>query len=256
MKIQCLVTMFGLSNEEAIRRLEGMNLFCETFARNQCGKEELITKTINGQTVHLICANDIGTSKNRNQLLQQADADYLIFADDDVVFATSAGVQIERLLAKWSFPNAIAFNVHITNPHRQYKKYVGRDRSCRRRDVMQTGAWRFVVKRVIAQSFGFDETIGPGTEFPCGEDSVFVNNLLKARPVIITETYIATVAQNESTWANTAAKEQIIRAKGYTYKKIYGPLYPVLFFRFLLKTHQFSLSNLKNGLRGARCAKK
>ena len=109
--IQCLVTTFNLKKNEVLAMALRMNVFCDTIIRNQCGYNKIEKYEINGNNVLVIYSDDIGTSKNRNELLKLATSEYVIFSDDDESFNTDVKNEIINEIISLKKPNSIAFNV-------------------------------------------------------------------------------------------------------------------------------------------------
>ena len=250
--IQCLVTTFNLKKNEVISLAYEMNVFCDTIIRNQCGYNGIEKYEINGKNVLVIYSDDIGTSKNRNELLKMATSDYVIFADDDEFFNNGIKVQITNEIVRLKKPYSIAFNVRVQNENRKVREYHRKTKRCKMHDVSQSGVWRFVIKTEIARSICFDENLGPGTNMVCGEDSIFIHELLKKRRAYICNVDLGIVYQTNSTWFGKIPKTDYLYNKGYVYDRIYGKLAILAIFRFLFRTKQLSFKNLKICLKGTQ----
>lgn len=103
---------------------------------------------------------------------------------------------------------------------------------------MSAGVNGLAIKRSFLQSHQimFDEEIGPGREIYCGEDSVFLNDLIKKKAKIyLSPTLISYVSQDESSWFD-GYNERFFLSAGYIYAKIYGLLSPLVIIRRTIKS--------------------
>ena len=209
----------------------------------------LIDKVVN--------AEDKGSSKNRNELLKISTADYVIFSDDDQCFDADTYKTISSYLSKKEY-NAFVFNIDISNKERKYDDdNIKNDRLCKKKDVLGSGVWRFVFKKSALSNLWFDEKIGPGTKYLCGEDTVFIAQFLKQnkKKVLLTTKNIGVLNQTESSWFDKLHSDEYIYAQGYTQKIIYPVLYPIYCVRSLLVFHMLTLKNLRKVFKGYKIIK-
>lgn len=256
MNITCLITTYKLSADQIIKLLNEMNLFCPTILRNQTDDNSQIETIINNQKVTVINAKDSGLSKNRNELLKLVNSDYVFFADDDEKFYNNTESIVLDSFEQTNC-DAIVFNYNVINKKRDYKHYLGKPKRCKKRQLMSTGVVRFVFKTKSIMNLKFDEKIGSGTKYLCGEDSLFINNYLKkTKRVYFNEKIICTIDQTTTLWKNKILSKEYLHVKGYVYKKIYGILYPFVCIRFLLKSRRFNLENLREIFKGYKIISK
>jgi len=255
MNLDCLITTYNYTKDQIIDMLSKMNLFTHTIVRNQCSESSSFSTTIDGQAVDVIFAIDKGTSKNRNELLKLSHSKFVVFSDDDVIFSKT----ILKTLRESNYEkyDGCVFNVSGKNVGRKANK-VARDnvfRKCKWKDVSSTGVWRFVLKRDIALKICFDERIGPGTKFLCGEDSVFIRNVLKEAKIYLVGKNIATIQSSNSTWYKNIDTKEYLMVKGYVYKILYPFFHTLFILKFLFKNKLFSCRNFKICLKGANTIK-
>ena len=181
--------------------------------------------------------------------------DYLIFVDDDEVFEQDALSKITNAF-KEKDADAFVFNYKVINKKRGYKEYHGPIKKCSKKELMSTGVVRFVYKTSSIKDMLFDEKIGSGSEFLCGEDSVFINDFLKkTKKCYFCEDFICTISQEGSLWKDKIDTDNYLYVKGYVYKKIYGILYKLACLHFLKKTKRFSKVNYKKMKNGPKKVK-
>ena len=253
--IDCLVTTFGLTLDQIYTMLSNMNLFTRTIVRNQNSDIGIIETTINKQDVLIVGASDIGLSKNRNEVLKLSKADYVMFCDDDICFADN----IEEIIVS-EFQNindsnlcSIVFNITSLNKNRQIALFTKKTKKLKFKYVRGSGVWRFLIKREKITDIRFDETIGSGTKYLCGEDTIFMYKFINSFPYnsYICNKIIGTISHNKSIWFSKRNTDEYLIAKGHVYKTIYPYLYPLYIIRFLIKEKKFTFSNINKTFKGA-----
>ena len=184
MKIEVLVTTM---HQKDISKYNKMNLQTDAVIANQadfCGYEET---QVDGKRVKFVTTDTRGASLNRNIAIIYSKADIIVFADDDQEFVDGYEKLIIDEFEKHPEAEAIKFYCESTNPERpmSFKKP---SKFCRatNRNIMSAGVHGFAVKRevLINNNVFFNNAIGPGKEIYCGEDSVFLDDLLKTKSKI------------------------------------------------------------------------
>ncbi len=222
MKIQVLVAAMNHNDHSLV---EKMNISTDAIIGNQCDYNSVECFEHNGNRIQYLNFNERGVGLNRNNALMRADGDILVFADDDEVFVDNYKELIEN--AYKEIPNADAIIFNITT--------IGDD--CGRRNVehisrinifnaLNYGAARLTVKNVAIKSnnITFYRQFGGGTPYSCGEDTLFITDMLKKNMrVYVYPAVIASVNQTTSTWF-----------KGFNEKYFYdkGALFSAMFKKF------------------------
>ena len=222
MKIQVLVAAMNQNDHSLV---EKMNISTDAIIGNQCDYNSVECFEHNGNRIQYLNFNERGGGLNRNNALMRADGDILVFADDDEVFVDNYVELIEKAYKEIPHADAIIFNITT----------IGDD--CGRRNVenikqinifnaLNYGAARLTVKNVAIKSnnITFYRQFGGGTPYSCGEDTLFITDMLKKHMrVYVYPVVIASVNQSTSTWFN-----------GYNEKYFYdkGALFAAIFKRF------------------------
>ena len=128
-----------------------------------------------GRTITIYNSTKKGVSISRNFLLKKSTADFVAFLDNDISITEDAVKIIKNSFSINSTFKALKFNVLNTT------SICKKERNISFFDIKNHGCWGYVFNRLFLLNNGllFDEKIGPGTDYPCGEDTIFLYNLYK-----------------------------------------------------------------------------
>ena len=216
MTVQVLVATM---HQKDYSLLEKMNIQSDSIIANQCDTNIIDNFTYHGHNISFLTFNDIGVGINRNNALMRASADICILADDDMRFVDGYEERVNKAFADHNTADVIIFNL------------IGNDRNGTNSVVkvgsmnyMKYGASRIAFRRKKLSYLGiyFNQNFGGGTGHSCGEDTIFLNNCLKAglKIIHIPEAIAELDSSSESTWF-----------KGYNEKFFYdrGVLHTVMY---------------------------
>ena len=202
-KLQVLVTTMHASDTAKYRE---MNLQTDAVIANQAdfdGYEEVVE---NGCRVQLVSTRTRGLSRNRNIALAHAnrEAEYLMFSDDDLVFNDGYETLILEEFERHPEAEAIKFNLHdLSNTRKISMKRIMRFEKATRRSMSASGVCALVICQDIVRrhNLHFHEFFGTGTENFCGEDTIFLMEMLKKKIKLYRSPVdIAGIDQSESSW--------------------------------------------------------
>lgn len=235
MKIEVLVTTM---HQTDISKYTEMNLQTDAVIANQADRCDFEETEINGNNVRFVTTDTTGASLNRNIALTYSKGDILIFSDDDQVFVDGYEQIIENAFNENPDADAIKFYCESTNPDRPLSyKGVKQTIKASKKRIMSAGVHDLAVRKEFLEKsdIWFDNRIGPGRDFYCGEDSVFLNDLLKCKAKIyLSPMLLGHVNQQGSSWFKGYDK-QFCLSVGYIYSLIYGSLAPLAAFRRAFK---------------------
>ena len=213
---------------------ERLNIQTDTIIGNQCsrsGKEVLFRK---GHRVVYLNAEDRGVGINRNRLLENAEGDYLILADDDMRFVENYPEIAEKAVSECPDADVYIFNLLEKKPRRYVNwkmKRVGY------RQFARYGAARLMLRRESLERacIRFSLEFGGGARYGSGEDTIFLKNCLDKKLKLYAVPYaLAEIDQEaESTWFS-GYNLQFFFDKGALYSCLYPGIWPVYAFRYLL----------------------
>lgn len=220
MTCDILITTLNKTKSEILSLLEKNNIFGSVLVGNQGNKthseESIVDKN---REVRIFNLTSRGVSKNRNYLLKQSSADYVIFLDDDVTITN-----YDFNIANFDGKNAYRFNLTSKNSERPIKQ-ITKQMQLNFNDVKSFGAWGifFPRKILIDGKLTFNEFVGPGCKINHGEDSLFLFEYLQKNHVIQINKCCFEVDQDISTWrgeSRNLANELI--SHGFLYATMFG----------------------------------
>ncbi len=224
MRIQVVCPMM---HQKDFSNVLKMNLQTDVVIANQADANEKNEIMHNGHRFLMITTDTRGASLNRNIGISNSTADIIVFSDDDQTFVDGYETIILDGFERYPDADVIKFYCESTNPQKPLSyKNPGCWKKAVCKDMTSSGAPGIAVKREFLEknNIRFNESIGPGNEICCGEDSEFIVELFKHKAsVYLSPELISYVGQTESTWFK-GFNEQYFISVGYVYATIYGAL--------------------------------
>lgn len=203
MKLETLVTTMHQTGFDLYTR---MNLQTDAVIANQTDQNSYAEAWMNGYSVKMVSTDTRGLSRNRNLALAHASqcADCVLFTDDDLVFADGYERMIAEEFEKHPEAEAIRFNIHeLPSSRRLGMRRIERFERATRRNMSASGVCGVVVKNEVLKrhNLRFHESFGAGTENYCGEDTLFLMQMLDRRVRLYRSPVdIAGIHQASSSW--------------------------------------------------------
>ncbi len=234
MKLEVLVTTTDQSDFGKYAR---MNLQTDAVFANQTDKNAYAEAEMGGRRARMISTDTRGLSRNRNLALAHAspDADYLLFADDDLVFVDGYERLVLGEFEKHPEAETIKFNVHNLSATRKINmRRIERFEKATRRNMSASGVWGLAVRQDVLKKYGlsFHENFGIGCENYCGEDTIFLMQMLSKKIKLYRSPVdIAGIDQTESAWFR-GFDERYFTVAG----TVLGTLYPRLSYLLAIRS--------------------
>lgn len=220
-----------------------MHLQTDAVLANQTDKNDYAEKKINGCKVKLISTDSRGLSRNRNIALSHANqkVEYILFSDDDLVFVDGYERKILGEFKSHPEAEAIKFNIHDLSKTRKISmRRIVRFEKATRRNMSSSGVCGLVVKSDIIRknNLYFHENFGAGTEKYCGEDTIFLMEVLNKKVQMYRSPVdIAGIDQTESSWFQ-GHNERFFTTAGMVLGMIYPKLSYILMVRSAFKAYR------------------
>lgn len=219
MQIQTLVVTM---NQRDHSLLDQMNIQTDAIVGNQCDRDEIERFEHHGKKVCWLSLRERGVGLNRNNVLMRGTADYLVLADDDMVFHDGYAKTVCDLFQRYPQADVLIFNLDEARPKRYKNTKV---KKLNRSNYGKYGAARLALRRERIHMAGvsFNLLFGGGAKYSSGEDSIFLHDCLKkglrlyAMPLAIAELK----DDRASTWF-TGYNDQFFTDKGVFFAQIYG----------------------------------
>lgn len=227
-------------HQEDFSILKRMKINTDVIIANQANYNCFATKQLPQGTALMITTTTRGLSKNRNIGLEFVDrnTDYVLFADDDLVFVEN---YLEKIVSELeSHPEADAVKFNLTNLSKIRKismTPIMKWRKASLLSVSSSGVWGMVIRMdsIIKYNLRFNEYFGAGTENYCGEDTIFLQEIIKKGiKMYLSPLYIAGIDQSNSTWFEGFNKKYFM-VGGMVLSAIYPKIAYLIAFRSAYK---------------------
>ena len=246
-KLEVLVTTMYQSD---FSKFYQMNLQTNAVIANQTDKNEYVEANINGHRVKMVSTNSRGLSRNRNIAIVHAEqsSELFVFSDDDLIFNDGYEQLILNEFEKFPEAEAIKFNLHdISDTRKISMRRIQKFEKATRKNMSSSGVCGLVVRQDVMKKYSlfFHENFGTGTENYCGEDTIFLMELIEKKvQVYRSPVDIAGIDQTESTWFH-GHDEQFFMTVG----KVLGSIYPRLSYILIIRSAWKAYKRNDSGMR-------
>lgn len=165
-----------------------------------------------------------GLSKSRNKALELCDSDIALISDDDVVYVDNIEEILEMAFKENQDVDIITFQIKTPDGNffkENYKKFKFFHNM---RTIMQVSSIEiaFRVKSIKENKIKFDEKFGLGTNYPTGEEAIFLYDAMKKGLKIIYLPTPIVYHPKESSGGMFKNNPTLIKAKGAMLYRIFG----------------------------------
>jgi glycosyltransferase involved in cell wall biosynthesis len=181
--------------------LEKMHIQSDAVLVNQCDKSGDEEMDFNGHTVRIISMTERGIGLSRNTCLENATADILLFADDDIVYDAGYEKALEDAFDANPDADILLFNVRVCEERKTYWNEGVKKIS--RMNCGRYPAYSIAIKGSALKNAGvkFSLLFGGGAKYSNGEDSLFLTDCIrKGLMVYTTPVVLGEEISEGSTW--------------------------------------------------------
>lgn len=214
-----------------------MHITSDAVIVSQCeDADSSETFELSGRRIRSIKSTAKGVGLSRNTCMDNSEDDIIVFADEDIVYEDGYEELIMREFNSHPEADIILFNVKVCEERRTYwnegfkqiKWY-----NCGRYPAYSIACRNI---RLRASGVRFSLLFGGGAKYSNGEDSLFLNDCLKAGlNIYATETVIGEEIPRPSTWFH-GYTDKYFYDRGVLYHFLYGKYAKLFGMRWLLKT--------------------
>lgn len=200
MELQVLVATM---NRQDLSLAEDMNLRQNVVIANQCGKWGMDEAIQDGVKIQMISSDTIGVGINRNLALQAAQAEILLFADDDIRYYDSDLQGVIDAFRQLPDADVIFFGIDMTKNGEVFDRRRNKVGRVRLWNSLRYGACRMAIRReaLIKHRLSFSVLFGGGSIYGSGEDTIFIRDCLRAGLKLYSHDYVlGACAKDSSTW--------------------------------------------------------
>ena len=239
MKVEVLLAIMNLKSETEYKNiLKQNNITGKVIAINQVNEKGFNIE--NGDN-RIFSYKEIGASNSRNRLVEKAEGDICIFADNDTVFVDNYEEIIKKEYEKKPKADIIIFFAENQNNSREKNKKIG-NKKINNLNLMkirtnEISIKKEIVEKIKKENLKFDTNFGPGGIFKKGEETIFISELLKMGIKIYSiDKKLSTSRNEESTWF-TGFNEKFLFDQGAIFYRIYHKWYKILIIQYLIRKY-------------------
>jgi len=199
-KVEVLVATI---NQSDFSLADKMNLQTDAVIANQAGKLEYAELERNDRTIKMVTTNTKGAGINRNIALMYSSSDFLMLADDDVVYIDGYEKVIQSAFEELPLADVIVFRINATKDGEVIEDCPPVQKRLHIYNALKYGTYRIAIRRssLLRTNLHFYDVFGPGCEYNMNEDSLFIAECLKKRLKIYAHKgYIGDTSKDSSTW--------------------------------------------------------
>ncbi len=232
-----LEVLVAAVQENDITLADHMNLSTEAVICNQCQEVSYREFERKGRLIRTLAFNERGVGRNRNNALMRADAEYVLFADEDIVYDDDYESSVLKAFQENPQADILMFNVKAVEGRRTYENRKVRRVRWYNYGRYPTYAMAARLDSLRRANVWFSLLFGGGARYSNGEDSLFIHDCLEkglkiwAVPVGIGHEEARENAS--STWFS-GYNEKFFYDRGVLYHYLYGHLQSCMALRFLL----------------------
>ena len=217
MKLQLLIVTM---NQKDHSLLERMNVQTTAIVGNQCDKNSIEEFDYNGNHIKYLNFAERGVGLNRNNGLMRADADIVLFADDDMVYVDGYEKGVLDAFSLHPDADAIIFSVKITKNGSLQINLQNKNERAHLYNSLKYGTYLIAAKRqsLLKSNISFSQLFGGGCMYGSGEDSLFIMEMFKSGLKVYKSGFcLGENKKDSSTWFN-GFNEKYIFDKGAWFK--------------------------------------
>lgn len=232
MRIETLVVTMDQRNRDLVGQ---MNLQTDALVGNQCGTAFDDCFTYHGLAMTYLNRAEKGAARNRNTVLERANADLCVLADDDLRFVDGYPTLVLEAFDACPQADVLVFNLIEQHPVR---KVNARYKRVHWYNYGSYGAPRLVLRReaVLNAGIRFNEDFGGGARYSSGEDTIFLHDCLKkGLRVYAAPLALAELDQNSPSTHFTGFNRSFFFNKGAAYACLHPAAYPLFSFVYVMR---------------------
>ena len=253
-----LQVLVATMNQGDFSIVEKMNIACDVVIANQADREVIEERVVDGCRHKMITTKTRGVGLNRNIGLLSAEAEYILFSDDDVVYCD--GMQNEVIKAFEENPQAdlLIFGMDIVKNGVVTEKRHLKSKRLHLWNAMRFGTYTIAARRsaILRGNITFHQLFGGGCMYSAGEDTLFLKSCFDQGLRVYSHEYVlGTCCKDTSSWF-TGYGEKYFYDKGVLVRHLFPRMHYLMAFYFALhfkrETKLSALQRLKLVLKGVR----
>lgn len=245
-KVQVLMSTMNIQNKKEFeKQIVDCNIKNDVIIVNQTKNK---IEKIEIENKKMYSYQEKGASNSRNRLLELADEDICVFADNDTKFVNDYENIIWQAYEKNPEADGILFYVENINKTREKNKKIG-NKKINKLDIMKARIYELTLKKetinkIKEKGIKFDTNIGPGTKILKGEETIFLAELLNNNfKLYSVNQKLGTVGDCNSSWF-TGYNKKYLQDQGVIFYKIFPKYYKLIILQYIIRKHNLYKNNL------------
>lgn len=256
-----LQVLLATRNQQDFAIATQMNITCDAVIANQADQDCVANTQSPAGNWKMITTATRGVGLNRNIALMAATAEFVLFADDDVVYNDDMPAAVVAAFRENPQADVIIFGMDIVKNGEVTERRHLQGKRLRVTNAMRFGTYTIAARRkaLLQHNITFHQMFGGGCPFGSGEDSLFLKACFDSKLRVYSHRYVlGTCRKDTSSWF-TGYHEKYFYDKGvllrYLFPKAHYLAAPYFAFRFKRKTQIPAVRRLKLMLAGIRGGK-
>lgn len=187
------------------------------------------------EDVRYLTLQSVGVARSRNHVLAEARGEFVLFADDDIVFQEEG---VRRVLGELRRDDnlALALAAAVDEHGQMRKRYPRRSVRLHRWNSAKAATYEMMLRREAFSQAGlrFDERFGAGAELYLGDEYILIADALRAGLSCRFFPYVIAVHPSESSGSRSGTVEDAA-ARAAVFTRVFGAAAPVARLAFLLR---------------------
>lgn len=182
---------------------EKMNLCQNAVIANQCGQWGYDEHQKDGCRIRMVSSDTKGVGINRNLAIQLAEADILLFGDDDVTYYDGTLQGVVDAFRELPDADVIFFGLDYTRNGEIFERRRNPVKRLHLWNCLRFGAARMAIRReaVKKKRLAFSTLFGGGCPYSSGEDTLFITDAVRAGLRVYSHSYVlGKCAKDSSSW--------------------------------------------------------
>lgn len=256
-----LQVLLATRNQQDFAVAEQMNITCDAVIANQADRNQVDLLESPTASWKMITTDTVGVGLNRNIGLKAATAEFVLFADDDVVYNDGMPEAVEAAFRENPQADVIIFGMDIVRNGVVTEKRHLKNKRLRLTNALRFGTYTIAVRResIARCNITFHEMFGGGCPFSAGEDSLFLKACFDHKLRVYSHSYVLGCCHKDTSSWFTGYHEKYFYDKGVLvrclFPKMHYLLAPYFAFFFKRKTDISAFRRLKLILAGIRGGK-
>lgn len=201
--MESLQVLVATMHQKDTSIVEKMNIRCSAVIANQADRDAVLEEQGPYGKVLMITTPTRGVGLNRNLALLAAEGEFLLLADDDVVYNDDMPEQVTAAFRENPEADVLIFGMDILKNGKITEKRHLKRKRLHVYNSLRFGTYTIAVRRdaVLSKNLMFNRCFGGGCMYSAGEDSLFLKACFDAGLRVYANEYVlGTCCKDTSTW--------------------------------------------------------